>query len=245
MMRARPALLAGAAALALLLSASRSEADLPVIDVSNLTQNILTAARTLEEVNNQVTQIQQFVQMLENQGRNLANLNISDLTSLNADLSNIQLLMSQAQGIVYNVDRSVQQFSQFYPHQYGATVTTDQMYQDAHARWLNSVEAFQQSVQTQSRIVSDIGTDQQNMRQAVEASQGAVGILQATQAGNQLIALQVKQTADLKAMLAAHARAQDLELARQAEAEEAARVQRQQFLGDGVHYTPQPVQVFR
>jgi P-type conjugative transfer protein TrbJ len=244
MMRVRSILLAGTVAFGLLLSASPSDADIPVIDISNLTQNILTAARALEEINNQVTQIQQFVQMLENQARNLASLNISDLTSLNADLSNIQLLMSQAQGLVYNVDRSVQQFSQFYPQQYGAAVTADQVYQDAHARWLNSVEAFQQSVQAQSRIVSDIATDQQNMTLAVTASQGAVGILQATQAGNQLIALQVKQTSELQAMLAAHARAQDLELARQAEAEETARVQRQQFLGDGVHYTPQPVQVF-
>lgn len=244
-MRARSALLAGVSALALLLSASRAEADLPVIDISNLTQNILTAARTLEEINNQVTQIQQFVQMLENQTRNLASLNISDLGSLNANLSNIQLLMSQAQGLVFNVDRSVQQFSQSYPQQYGSAVTADQVYQDAHARWLNSVQAFQQSVQTQSRIVSDIATDQQNMTLAVTASQGAVGILQATQAGNQLIALQVKQTSELQAMLAAHARAEDLEMARNAEAEETARVQLQQFLGDGVHYTPQPVQVFR
>src|SRR5262245_55120153 len=40
-------------------------ADLPVIDVSNLKQSILTAAHTLQEVNNQITQIQQFVQMSE------------------------------------------------------------------------------------------------------------------------------------------------------------------------------------
>jgi P-type conjugative transfer protein TrbJ len=33
-------------------------ADLPVIDISNLKQSILTAANTLKEVNNQITQIQ-------------------------------------------------------------------------------------------------------------------------------------------------------------------------------------------
>ena len=49
-------------------------ADLPVIDVSNLKQSILTAANTLKEVNNQITQIQQFVQMLENEARNLLSL---------------------------------------------------------------------------------------------------------------------------------------------------------------------------
>ena len=41
-------------------------ADLPVIDISNLKQSILTAANTLKEVNNQITQIQEFVQMLQN-----------------------------------------------------------------------------------------------------------------------------------------------------------------------------------
>lgn len=35
-------------------------ADLPVIGVSNLKQSILTAANTLREVNNQITQIQQI-----------------------------------------------------------------------------------------------------------------------------------------------------------------------------------------
>ena len=45
-----------------------ARADWPVIDVSNLAQNVITAARTLEAVNNQITQIQQFVQMLEYEG---------------------------------------------------------------------------------------------------------------------------------------------------------------------------------
>ena len=46
-------------------------ATVPVIDIANLSQNVLTAARTLEEVNNQITQIQQGIAMLENQTRNL------------------------------------------------------------------------------------------------------------------------------------------------------------------------------
>ena len=37
----------------------------------------MTAAHTLEEVNNQITQIQQFVQMLEYEARNVASLPFS------------------------------------------------------------------------------------------------------------------------------------------------------------------------
>jgi P-type conjugative transfer protein TrbJ len=62
-------LFAGTALATSLAIAGPVSADLPVIDVSSLKQSILTAAHTLEEVNNQITQIQQFVQMLENEAR--------------------------------------------------------------------------------------------------------------------------------------------------------------------------------
>ena len=77
------------------------------------------------------------------------------------------------------------------------------------------------------------------------SSQSAVGILQSSQATNQLLALQAKQTAELQALLAAQGRAQDLALARQAADEQAAQVQLQQFIGTGPQYTPQTVQVFQ
>ena len=48
----------------------------------------------------------------------------------------------------------------------------------------------------------------------VASSQSAVGILQASQAGNQLIALQTRQLVDLTALIAAQSRAQSLEGAR-------------------------------
>lgn len=245
MMRIRSLLLAGATALALAVASPVSHAAMPVVDASNLAQNILQATRMMEEINNQVIQIQHMVRMLENDARNLTGLGSSNLDGLNGSLATLQRLMSQAEGIVYDVDRAEQQFRQLYPQEYDAAVTTDQLYQDAHRRWQTSVAALDHSIRAQSRIVTDIAADQQSMAQAMSASQNAVGILQANQATNQLIALQVKQTSELQAMLAAHARAQDLELARQAAAEEAARVQRRQFLGTGISYTPQPVQIFR
>ena len=67
--------------------------------------------------------------------------------------------------------------------------------------------------------------------------------LQAAQSGNQLTALQTRQLADLTAVMAAIARAQSLDGARNVENEEQAQVQLSQFLSyQG--YQPQPVEMF-
>ena len=64
----------------------------------------------------------------------------------------------------------------------------------------------------------------------VSSSQSAVGILQASQSGNQLIALQTRQLVDLTALIAAQSRAQSLESARFIANQEQARAQLNQFL---------------
>src|SRR5262245_47345389 len=74
-------------------------ADLPVIYISNLKQSILTAAHTLQEVNNQITQIQQFVQMLENEARNLLSLPFSALPQITGAIDQMNSLMRQAQSL--------------------------------------------------------------------------------------------------------------------------------------------------
>ena len=95
----RRALTAGVALAALLLTTPPAGAQWAVIDVTNLAQNILTAAHTLEEVNNQITQIQQFVQMLQNQARNLTSLPFSILQQLQNSMGQINSLMGQAQSL--------------------------------------------------------------------------------------------------------------------------------------------------
>ncbi|RUT84185.1 P-type conjugative transfer protein TrbJ, partial [Mesorhizobium sp. USDA-HM6] len=53
-----------------------------VFDPSNYAQNVLTAARSLQQVTNQITSLQNQAQMLINQGRNLASLPSSSLQEL-------------------------------------------------------------------------------------------------------------------------------------------------------------------
>jgi P-type conjugative transfer protein TrbJ len=222
-----------------------ARAQFAVIDVANLVQNVLTAARTLEEINNQIMQIQQFVQMLQNEARNLTSLPFSIVQQLDQSVSQITSLMRQAQGILYNIQNVQSQFQNFYPTTISPASPDAQLVADARTRWQYSLSTFQHTMEVQSQIVQNLSGDQAQMDAVVGQSQGAVGILQATQAGNQLLALQSKQLAATQALLASQARAQAIEQARQAEAEEQAHEQYQRFIGTAPGtYTPVPVTMF-
>jgi P-type conjugative transfer protein TrbJ len=108
----------------------------------------------------------------------------------------------------------------------------------ARERWRDAMDAWHQSMRVQCQIVEDIRADHGVLADLVNRSQGAVGALQAQQAGNQLLALAAKQQMQLQTLLAAQARAEAQENARKAQAEEAARAATERFLGDGRAYTP-------
>lgn len=70
------------AAITLALSVESSPAQLVVFDPNNYAQNVLTAARTLQQINNQIVSLQNQAQMLINQAKNLATLPFSSLLQL-------------------------------------------------------------------------------------------------------------------------------------------------------------------
>jgi P-type conjugative transfer protein TrbJ len=78
----------------------------------------------------------------------------------------------------------------------------------------------------------------------VTASQSATGALQAAQAGNQLLALQSQQLADLTASVAAGP-GTDARCRQCAAAKAQAREQLRRFLAPGRGYVPTTAQMFR
>src|ERR1700753_1779857 len=61
-----------------------------VYDPNNYAQNLLTAARSLQQINNQITSLQNQAQMLINQARNLVNLPFSSLLQLEQSILRTQ-----------------------------------------------------------------------------------------------------------------------------------------------------------
>ncbi len=215
-----------------------------VYDPTNHAENLLTAARTLEQINNQIAQLQNEAAMLVNQARNLASLPYSSLTQLQSSVQQTQQLLGEAQRVAHDVATIDEAFTQ----DYGAAAARgdfDEMIGGARERWQTSVAGFEDALKVQAGVVGNIETARTEMKALVGRSQAATGALQATQAGNQLLALQSQQISDLTAAIAAQNRAQSLEAARSASAEAQARENLSRFLDYGSTYEPTTVRMFR
>jgi len=215
-----------------------------VFDPSNYAQNVIQAARALQQINNQITSLQNEAQMIRNQARNLASLPYSSLQQLQQSVSRTQQLLNQAQRIAYDVQNIEQQFQQSYGKDGFGSATDRELVDGARERWQTSVAGFEDALKTQATVVGNLDTARAQLSALVSASQGATGALQATQAGNQLVALQTQQLTDLTALMAAQGRAEALEQARQAASQEQAREQLRRFLAPGAGYQPTTVQMF-
>jgi len=208
-----------------------------VYDPTNYAQNLLTAARTLQMIDNQITQLVNEAQMIANQAKNLANLPYSAKSAIASRLSEIDALIKTANGIAYDVATVDAAFNAYFPEDY-ASFSNAAMGAAARQHWKESSRAFHDAMLMQAEIAQTVAADSGTLDELVAESQSAVGDLQAAQSGNQLIALQTKQSMQTAQLLAVQYRAEALERARQLQSEERARVRRQRFLGDGAAYTP-------
>ena len=215
-----------------------------VFDPTNLVQNIMTAANTLEQINNQIRQLQNEALMLMNQAKNLTGLNFSALAQLRAALAASNQLIQRAQGLAFNVAQMESEFIRLYPNAYSASTSGSQMALDARQRWRNSLEALRTATKVQSQAVQNFASDEQTLTDLVNRSQSAVGALQAMQATNQLLALQSRQTIQAQQLQITQDRATALEQARQVAVQERAREVRRRFQGEGTPYTPYTVNFY-
>jgi P-type conjugative transfer protein TrbJ len=206
-----------------------------VFDPSNYAQNVIQAARALEQISHQITSLQNEAQMLINQARNLASLPFSSLQQLQQSVQKTQAVLNQAQNIAFDVQQIDQMFSQKYAN-VSMSATDQQLVANARSRWQNTVGGLQDAMRVQAGVVGNIDTNRTQMSNLVSQSQGAAGALQATQAGNQLLALQSQQLSDLVALVSANGRADALTQAERAAAAEQGREQRRRFLTPGAGY---------
>lgn len=214
-----------------------------VFDPTNYAQNVLQAARALEQINNQITSLQNQAQMLINQARNLASLPYSALQQIQQNVQRTQQLLGEARNIAFNV----QQIDQAFQNQYASvsmSATDQQLVADARSRWQNTVGGLQDAMRVQAGVVGNIENTRTQMSTLVSQSQGATGALQATQAGNQILALQSQQFSDLIALISANGRAAALTEGERAAAAAQGREQRRRFLTPGSGYQPGNAQMF-
>lgn len=231
-------LLVTASITGVLMAATPALAQWAVFDAHNYAQNVLEAARALQQINNQIRQLQNQALMLQNMSLDLRSLGVSQLTSMLTDLGQVSSLMREAEGIAFDVKETERAFTSSYPSSYALATSDAKLADDAHQRWMDAMSAFRQTLTVQAQVAQNVQADSAKLSTLTSASDNAVGNLQVGQATNQLLALSVKQQLQIQNLMAAQNRAVALDEARRAEAEEQARAAFKNFLGSKNAYTP-------
>ncbi|WP_243453740.1 P-type conjugative transfer protein TrbJ [Sandaracinobacteroides saxicola] len=215
-----------------------------VYDPTNYAQNVLQAARALNQINNQIRSLTNEAKSLLNEARNLTSLPYSSLAPLLRSVEHTRTLLADARELAYDVAEVDAAFR----GRYAEARPTDPdalLVSNARDRWRTSLASLEDALKVQAGVVDNLATYRAEIEKLVNRSQGAIGALQASQSGNQLLALQAQQLADLTATMTALGRAQALAEAQRVAAQDQAREQNRRFLKPGSGYVPTTVTMFR
>ena len=210
-----------------------------VFDPRNYAQNILTAARALTQINNQIQALQNQASMLTNMAKHLQRLDFSSLQQITRSMQRIDTLMMQAEGMAFDLESTDTALARQFPAEFDRAQSTSEMITQARARLQASMKAYRQTMRVQAQVAENVQADAGLLSELVSQSQSATGSLQAQQATNQLLALSTKQQLQIQNMMAAQYRADAIERARQQQALEAARERTRRFIGSATAYTPE------
>lgn len=228
--------LAGSVVVAACIAATDARG-LTVFDPLNYEQNLLTAARTLENIQNQVRQLQNQAQQLLRMDLHLQPLSGSISTDLQTTLSQLRARIGEGDALALKVRETDAAFERLYPRTFAETVSNDDLLRAARSRWEEAHAGFRRASMLQGQIAESIDGDGRLLDRVLLRSQSSVGTLQVAQAGNELTALNVKQALQLQALLAAQHRADSADRLRSIVAEEEARQRFRSFVGNGRAYT--------
>lgn len=209
-------------------------AQVTVYDPANHAQNVLQAARALQELDNQLRQLAHELDMIEKMARNLETLPVNVTHAILRDrIARIEELMREVEGISYRPGEISRGYDALYPDFEGAEAPRHAaLAAAARERWRQSRAAWRHVLEVSAAALETNEADASAIARLVDESQAAIGQLQAMQAGNQLNALTAQQLIQMEAALAAHTRAEAMERAKDLAEAERGRARLQSFLGE-------------
>ena len=210
---------------------------LTVFDPLNYQQNLLSAVRALEQINTQVRALQNQAQMILRMDQNLTRLGGTLSPDLQRTLTGIQTQLHSGQGIALKLQQTQSTYERLFPAQVSAALSSDDILRNAKTRWDEEYAGLKRAALLQGQIADGIETDTRLLGDAMTRSRNAAGALDATQAGNELTSLAVKQSLALQGLLAAQHRAETITRARNLAAEDEARQRFKSFVGTGSGYS--------
>ena len=187
-----------------------------VHDPINTAENALTAIRTQASNAHEVVMINQQVRQLANDARNLAQLPLSVVRDIQQTMSTYTGLLNQGRAIVYNAQASLAAFDQLFTN--GNIPVTQRA-----LGILNEIRNTSRLATEVQSIYDQLCATTARVEELTNASQAAIGVLQAEQAGNQLLAVLAQQQNGMQQVQATTARLQTLVHMKDVAEDEAAR----------------------
>lgn len=218
----RSLVMLGFAAIVAVTPMAPARAQMTVIDPTNLAQNLLQAARALQQINNQIRQIEQATQMLRHNPLQLS-------PELTQSISEARELFNTAQGIAFEVNQVGENLRTLYPETWADFDLEGVLRQSE--RWeQESRDSLQRAMEAEARAVRSIEGSRNRIDRALQSSSSAEGQTGAIQASNQLLGVTASQLAEIHALLIAQGRALETErMERLAREERAREIQRRAF----------------
>jgi P-type conjugative transfer protein TrbJ len=215
----------------------QSAAQLTVFDPANYQENLLSAARALEQINNQVRQLQAQAQMILRMDQNLVKLGSTISPELQRTLGDIQTQLRAGDGIALRLQATQSGYERLFPREVSTSLSTDDVLRNVKSRWDEEYAALRRAALLQGQIADTVDGDVRLLGDAMARSKSAAGALEVAQAGNELAGLSVKQSLQLQGLLAAQQRAEGFARARDLATEEEARQRFKSFVGTGSAYS--------
>jgi P-type conjugative transfer protein TrbJ len=191
-------------------------AQIIVHDPSNHAENLLAAARMLEQIEHQIAALEQQAKMLAS-GR----LQLSP--ELARTIDEAEALFRRGEGLSHDIARIGGEIEALYPETWEDYQLAGVLSQSD--RWAEeSRRSLSRAMTAEAQAAARLGETRTRVESALAASQGAQGQTSAVQAGNQLLGLTASQLAGIEALMIAEGRALQAErmerLARETRAEE-------------------------
>ncbi|WP_321809008.1 P-type conjugative transfer protein TrbJ [Burkholderia sp. BCC1993] len=180
-----------------------------VFDPTNFAKNTVTAAQSIQTQINTAQQLVNQYTQLANEARNLATLPASTVQQLSGSFSNLYNSVSGLSSMVTNVGSLESAYQNMFPQfgGYSPTMSGAQALSMTQG-WSNMLNGNTMStLKLVAQQLSQVASNGQAMQGMLSSSQGAVGAVQAIQAGNQLAGAIGTQLQTMNVQMAAYEQA--------------------------------------
>jgi P-type conjugative transfer protein TrbJ len=181
----------------------------PVIDAANLAQSVLTAIRTLQSNINEGLMIANQVKSLANELKNLTSLNFSIVDEFGVQFRDLFKVVGTVQGLMRDFESLQTNFEELYPdfNNMEDLISSETVAEQAN-KWLDeSRSMIEGAALTGAKVLENLPATKAQLDKLIVNSQSSVGILQASQAGNQIAATISGNLMNLSTQLATYSQA--------------------------------------